>query len=214
VRALTPEMVSSSYFAPFVALGGAADTTRYDGTGMVGDSVSGVIPLRNTNLYAAASNPGWQGFAVMMYLGPQDPAQWSHANTFNTWFNAAPAQVDQAVTGAWGPTLWSLINPITPWVAGNHVVDLPLYVHLYFPGAAWQQYYITNVTSLERESNGDIIIWGAVRHPWSTNLTGENFTALRVTNDGGAVQRRQTNGNWQPAGAGLSGPVTVIGHGP
>jgi hypothetical protein len=160
---------------------------------------------------------GWNGFALIKYLGPADPADWTLGNTYQTWFaprTPASANETTPAAGLWRTDLWNLINPLTPWTVGNHTVASPLYVNLYLPGGSWQRYVIANVTSLEREANGNIIIWGSVHHPWSTNLTGETFTALRVGNNGSSLYRRTTGGAWQNAPNALSGHVTVIGHGP
>jgi len=103
VRPLTSAMLASGYFGDLLSLTNVRDQSgaprfryninteaarvfntnyiqnlRLQGTGGAGAAanIPGDLPGNNT---------GWNGFAFIMYLGPQDPALWNHGNTFNTW---------------------------------------------------------------------------------------------------------------------------------
>jgi len=103
--------------------------------------------------------------------------------------------------------LWAWLNPIVPSAVGNYFI--PLYVMMEvgtYRQAGWQRYYMPNVTIVERQADGSIILWGHVYHPWGTS-GNETFSALRITYGGAQLNRRTNAGAWTAGD--MSGMVTA-----
>jgi len=205
-------MLASGYFSALYNLTNVRDQSAAAGirfrnnTQTDFNSIVNTLYIQNLRLQGQGSatditglpgnNTGWNGFALVKYLGPQDPAQWNHGNTYNTWLGPLidHSQTTGTTGNTWREALWAALNPIVPSGAG--IYHIHLYVMMETTVASWQRYHMTNVTSVERQADGAIILWGHVHHPWSANTTGDTFSALRITNNGAQLQRRTNAGVW------------------